>query len=111
MQGGKLKRLKTLQKTILKGGVVQPKTSQSEGCQLELGKTPLDSFIDMKNELVCLGKVINWKRLCSKFGKGFHENQGRPGLPIRLMAGLYWFCLSFHVLFLFPPPGGLQFSD
>ena len=67
---------------------MKPKTSQSEECQLELGKALLDSFIDMKNPLVCLGKAIDWDHFCKKFGKSFHISQGRPGLPIRLMTGL-----------------------
>ena len=36
----------------------------------------------------CLGKVIDWKHFCETFGKSFHESQGRPGLPTRLMVGL-----------------------
>ena len=67
---------------------MRPKTSQSEEHQLELGKVLLDSFIDMKSELVLLGKVIDWKHFCETFGKSFHESQGRPGLPTRLMVGL-----------------------
>ena len=67
---------------------MKPKTSQSEEHQLELGKALLDTFIDMNNELVLLGKAINWNHFCEKFGKSFHESQGRPGLPIRLMVGL-----------------------
>ena len=42
---------------------MRPKISQSEDHQLELGKTLLDSFIDMKNELILLGKVIDWEHL------------------------------------------------
>ena len=67
---------------------MKPKISQSEDHQLELGKTLLDSFIDMKNELILLGKVIDWEHFCKKFGKSFHESHGRPGLSTRLMVGL-----------------------
>ena len=59
---------------------MKPKTSQSEEHQLELRKVLLGFFIDMKNELVLLGKVIDWDRFCEKFGKSFHESQGRPGM-------------------------------
>ena len=67
---------------------MKPKISQSEEHQLELGKALLESFIDMKNELVLLGKAIDWEHFCEKFGRSFHERQGRPGLPIRLVVGL-----------------------
>jgi len=67
---------------------MRPKVSQHEEHQLQLGRTPLSSFIDMKNELVRLGDVLNWKHFNEKFSENFHESQGRPGLPTRLMVGL-----------------------
>ena len=67
---------------------MRPKTSENEKDQLELGKVLLDTFLDMKNELVLLGKAIDWEHLCERFGKTFHNKQGRPGLPTRLMVGL-----------------------
>ena len=67
---------------------MKPKASESEGHQLELGAVLLESFINMKDELVILGKVINWKHFSESFGESFHERQGRPGLPTRLMVGL-----------------------
>ena len=78
-----------MQKNILEGGVMRPKTSESQGHQLELGAVLLESFINMKDEFIILGKVIDWKHFCEKFGESFHERQGRPGLPTRLMVGLY----------------------
>ena len=67
---------------------MKPKASESEGHQLELGAVLLESFINMKNELIILGKIIDWKHFGKKFGESFHERQGRPGLPTRLMVGL-----------------------
>ena len=67
---------------------MRPKTSESEGHQLEFGAVLLESFINMKDELIILGKFIDWKHFCKKFGESFHERQGRPGLPTRLMVGL-----------------------
>ena len=55
---------------------MRPKTSDSEGHQLELGAVLLESFINMKDELIILGKVIDWKHFCKKFGESFHERQG-----------------------------------
>ena len=88
MQGKSLKGYKTLQKNIFEGGIMRPKTSESEEHQLELGAVLLESFINMKDELIILGKFIDWKHFCKKFGESFHERQGRPGLPTRLMVGL-----------------------
>ena len=67
---------------------MKPKASEREGHQLELGAVLLESFINMKNELIILGKIIDWKHFGKKFGESFHERQGRPGLPTRLMVGL-----------------------
>ena len=67
---------------------MKPKSSENEEHQLELGRVLLDTFINMKNELVLLGHVIDWKYFCERFGKSFHEGQGRPGLPTRLIVGL-----------------------
>ena len=67
---------------------MKPKNSESEGHQLELGTVLLESFINRKDELVILGNAIDWKHFCKIFGKSFHESQGHPGLPTRLMVGL-----------------------
>ena len=67
---------------------MKPKNPENEGHQLELGAVLLESFINMKDELVILGKVIDWKHFNKKFGESFHESQGRPGLSTRLMVGL-----------------------
>ena len=69
---------------------MKPKNSENEGHQLELGSVLLESFINMKDELVILGKAIDWKYIGKKFGESFHERQGRPGLPTRLMVGLIY---------------------
>ena len=53
-----------------------------------MGAVLLESFINMKDELIILGNVIDWKHFDKQFGKSFHESQGRPGLPTRLMVGL-----------------------
>jgi len=67
---------------------MRPKVSQHEEHQLQSGRTPLSSFIDMKNELVRPGDVPDWKHFNEKFSESFHESQGRPDLPTRLMVGL-----------------------
>ena len=67
---------------------MRPKTSENEEGQLELGRVLLETFLNMKNELILLGKAIDWEHFCERFGESFHKSQGRPGLPTRLMVGL-----------------------
>lgn len=68
---------------------MKPRASEADGeIQLELDRPLLDSFLNKKDEFICLGEAIDWDRLRSKLGESFHESQGRPGLPMRLMIGL-----------------------
>jgi hypothetical protein len=48
----------------------------------------LENMIDMRHELVKLAGLINWQRFDEAFGPLYAE-QGQPGLPTRLMAGLH----------------------
>ena len=63
-------------------------SERKQEVQLDIEVPQLDSFLNMKEPFILLGKAINWKSFCEKFGKSFHESQGRPGLPTRLMVGL-----------------------
>jgi len=56
--------------------------------QQELFRQRLDSIINMKHELVLLSHGIEWERLDNHFGKFFSQNV-RPGIPSRMMIGLY----------------------
>ena len=67
---------------------MKPRDTEKEELQLEFGDVVLETFINMKDEFVILGKAIDWKHFNKKFGESFHESQGRPGLPTRLMVGL-----------------------
>ena len=67
---------------------MKPRDPEKEELQLEFGDVVLETFINMKDEFVILGKAIDWKHFNKKFGESFHESQGRPGLPTRLMVGL-----------------------
>ena len=61
----------------------KPNTSKAD-----LFRSRLDSIIDMNHSIVRLSFKINWASFTVKFGSLYHEHQGRPGLPIRLMVGL-----------------------
>ena len=50
--------------------------------------------LDMDHEMVRLAGVIPWDRLAGEFGPMYCADNGRPEVPIRLLAGLhypYWF--------------------
>lgn len=54
----------------------------------ELFRSRLENIIDMRHELVQLARKLDWQRIDSHFA-GFYSENGRPGLPIRLMVGLH----------------------
>lgn len=50
----------------------------------------LDLSLDRDYELVRLAGVIPWDRLAEAFGPLYCADNDRPGVPIRLMAGLHY---------------------
>lgn len=56
--------------------------------QLEMFKVPLKHFIKENHELVLLSKKINWEQLESGLGIYYCEDNGRPCIPIRTIAGI-----------------------
>ena len=50
----------------------------------------LDLALDMDHELVRLAAVIPWDHLAAEFGPLYCADNGRPAIPIRLMAGLHY---------------------
>ena len=61
-----------------------PKTSGQD----DLFRSRLDSIIDMRHELVKLARVVDWEGLATDLSEHYCTDNGRPGEPIRLMAGL-----------------------
>ena len=57
--------------------------------QSDLFRLKLVNLIDLRHELCRLGEKIHWSELIDEFGALYSEN-GRPGIPIRLMAGLHY---------------------
>jgi len=45
-------------------------------------------MLKMDHELVRLADAIDWASLAESFGPLYSEKTGRPGIPIRTMAGL-----------------------
>ncbi len=56
--------------------------------QLEMFKVPLKHFIKEVHELVLLSKKINWDQLEKELGSHYCCDNGRPGIPIRTIAGV-----------------------
>lgn len=56
--------------------------------QLDIFKTPLQHFIKQEHKLVLLSKKINWDQLETQLSKYYCLNNGRPGVPIRTVAGM-----------------------
>ncbi len=50
----------------------------------------LEMVLDPSQELYRLAAVIDWVALEAEFGKLYCPDNGRPGVPIRLMAGLHF---------------------
>jgi len=49
----------------------------------------LEMVLDSEHELYKLAQIIDWQMLEAEFGGLYCPDKGRPGIPIRLMAGLH----------------------
>ena len=57
--------------------------------QKDLLRPPLEAIIDMGHPLVQLAGPIDWGFLDQRFGSVCEPGPGQPGLPTRLVAGLF----------------------
>jgi IS5 family transposase len=57
--------------------------------QKDLLRPALDKIIDMGHPLVRLAQQIDWQFLDGRFGAACQAGPGQPGLPTRLVAGLF----------------------
>ena len=56
--------------------------------QLNMFQVPLKQFINESHELVQLSKKIDWKSLEDVLSVYYCIDNGRPGVPIRLIVGV-----------------------
>lgn len=56
--------------------------------QLNMFHVPLKQFINESHELVRLSKKIDWESLEKDLSVYYCEDNGRPGVPIRLIVGI-----------------------
>ena len=67
---------------------------RSETPQSDLFRLKLVNVIDGRHELCRLAQRMRWSELADQFGALYAE-QGRPGVPIRLMVGLQYLKHAF----------------
>jgi IS5 family transposase len=60
----------------------------------DLFRLKLENLIDLRHELCRLAGRIEWSQLSDRFGALYAE-VGRPGVPIRFMAGLHYLKHAF----------------
>lgn len=74
------------------------KVDASKPVQANLFKVMLRDIVFDRHELVLLKKAINWERFEKALEPTYCEDNGRPSIPVRMMAGLtflkYMFGLS-----------------
>ena len=56
----------------------------------DLFRSRLDQILNDKHPLFRLADGIDWTYFEREFGQYYVENTGRPGKPVRLMAGLHY---------------------
>ena len=92
MQGKDGKRLETLQ--YIEG--MKPLINTYER-QSDLFKMELDRLVDTRHGLVRLAATVDWSRMEELFGKTYCPDNGRPGIPTRLMIGLHYLKYTYNL--------------
>jgi transposase, IS5 family len=62
----------------------------------DLFRMKLVNLLDLRHALCRLADTIRWQTLVDEFGV-LYADQGRPGVPIRLMAGLHYLKHAFDL--------------
>jgi IS5 family transposase len=74
---------------------MQPK-QQNESPQLDMFRKTLENMLSHQHELYRLAGLIDWGVFEQEFGKLYSE-EGRPGIPLRLMVGLTYLGHAFGI--------------
>jgi IS5 family transposase len=69
---------------------MKPIKSEITDRQKDLFRTELEKIINPRHSLVKLAAVVDWGALDEEFGKSFCGDNGRPGIPTRLMVALHY---------------------
>jgi IS5 family transposase len=73
---------------------MKPKKQERSGCD-DLFRMRLEQILDQRHALYRLGGKIDWVAVEERFGTLYSE-EGRPGIPIRLMVGLHYLKHAFN---------------
>lgn len=73
---------------------MKPKKQERGGCD-DLFRMRLEQILDRRHTLYRLGGKIDWAAAEEHFGALYSE-EGRPGIPIRLMVGLHYLKHTFN---------------
>ena len=73
---------------------MRPKRKRDDK-RIELFRERLDNILDRRHELFQLAGLINWHVFEEEFGGLYTPKSGRPGIPVRLLAGLSYLQHAF----------------
>jgi IS5 family transposase len=73
---------------------MQPRKPESSRHD-DLFRTKLEQMINQRHELCRLAQVIDWPSCEQRFG-ALYADEGRPGLPLRLLVGLEYLKHAFN---------------
>jgi IS5 family transposase len=76
---------------------MKPRKSPNRSQQQAFFHVRLDSLVDPAHPLIQLAGKLDWDRLERELSAPFHEYQGAPGMPVRLMAGLQYLKHTFNL--------------
>jgi transposase, IS5 family len=77
-------------KDLKTGNFMRPKDISFEESHGDLFRSSLEQILNRKHPLYELANKIDWVNFDKSFGALFVQNQGRPGLPTRLVVGLHY---------------------
>ena len=77
--------------------MVPKKKREGERSQGDLFRVMLRDVVDPKHPLVIVGNAINWEVIERKITPLFCQNNGRPALPIRMIAGLLYLKHAYNL--------------
>jgi len=69
---------------------MRPTDPANQVSQSDLFRNRLENIIRLEHPLAKLSREIDWSALEKEFGQFYVEEIGRPGIPIRVMAGLHY---------------------
>jgi IS5 family transposase len=76
---------------------MKPKKSpQEQPSTIQLFQARLDNIISLDHPLVHLANAIQWERFDEEYAQFYCQDNGAPGLPTRLMVGLYYLKYTFN---------------